>query len=87
MVREAHNYMRDCTANGVAVDNKVTTEILSKGWEDNMEALRVHADVLSRYPRPLSNLEKKKMKTTVEREELNDYAQKMYGGDDSDEDI
>ena len=35
-VRDAHNYMRDCKANDVEVDDKVTTEILSKGWEDNM---------------------------------------------------
>ena len=87
MVREAHNYIRNCKANDVEVDEKVKMEILMKGWEDNMEALRVHIDILSRYPRPLSNLEKKKMKTTVEREELNNLAQKMYGGDDSDEDI
>ena len=79
--------MRNCKANDVEVDDKVKMEILSKGWEDNLPALRVHVDILNRYPRPLSNLEKKKMKTTVEREELNGYAQKMYGGDDSDEDI
>ena len=79
--------MRDCRANDVEVDDKVKMEILSKGWEDNLPALRVHVDILSRYPRPLSNLEKKKMKTKAEREELNGDAQKMYGGDDSDEDI
>jgi hypothetical protein len=49
--------------------------------------MRVNQQLMEKYPRPLSNMEKKKLKTTEERDELNDYAQQMYGGDDSDEEL